>query len=153
MKMRLERAFLLDELRRRMEPNIDASDGSGDEGMQTPPPDRPYRDKRRRQQSSAQPGQASASNHAFQSVSYQPAGTRPSSSANPSAGTPLASGAVAGGATAAADDGRYGGFPGEAAPPPVGSPYDAPPTGLPSNSNGTGGADEDERGGFTAVNQ
>ena len=35
MKMRLERAFLLDELRRRMEYNADGSDGSGEEGMAT----------------------------------------------------------------------------------------------------------------------
>jgi hypothetical protein len=35
MKMRLERAFLLDELRRRMEHNVDGSEGSADEGMAT----------------------------------------------------------------------------------------------------------------------
>ena len=35
MKMRLERAFLLDELRRRMEHNVDGSEGSGDEGINT----------------------------------------------------------------------------------------------------------------------
>lgn len=55
MKMRLERAFLLDELRRRMDVNVDGSDGSGDEGMATPPQDRPHRDKRRRQHGNAQP--------------------------------------------------------------------------------------------------
>ena len=35
MKMRLERAFLLDELRKRMDYNVDGSDGSGQEGMAT----------------------------------------------------------------------------------------------------------------------
>lgn len=35
MKMRLERAFLLDELRKRMEYNVDGSEGSGQEGMTT----------------------------------------------------------------------------------------------------------------------
>lgn len=35
MKMRLERAFLLDELRKRMEYNVDDSEGSGEEMMAT----------------------------------------------------------------------------------------------------------------------
>ena len=35
MKMRLERAFLLDELRKRMEHNGDGSEGSGEDGMTT----------------------------------------------------------------------------------------------------------------------
>lgn len=35
MKMRLERAFLLDELRKRMEHNVDGSEGSGEEGVGT----------------------------------------------------------------------------------------------------------------------
>ena len=35
MKMRLERAYLLDELRKRMEYNVDDSEGSGDEAMAT----------------------------------------------------------------------------------------------------------------------
>ena len=35
MKMRLERAFLLDELRKRMDYNPDGSEASGDEGMTT----------------------------------------------------------------------------------------------------------------------
>lgn len=35
MKMRLERAFLLDEMRKRMEPNVDGSEPSGDEGTTT----------------------------------------------------------------------------------------------------------------------
>ncbi|KAK4962949.1 hypothetical protein LTR10_000576 [Elasticomyces elasticus] len=50
MKMRLERAFLLEQLGKRMEGNVDGSEGSGDEVMaaQEPPPERPLRDKRRR---------------------------------------------------------------------------------------------------------
>ncbi|KAI6808942.1 hypothetical protein KC366_g13294 [Hortaea werneckii] len=48
MKMRLERAFLLDELRKRMDQNIDGSEASEDERTASPPPDRPHRDKRRR---------------------------------------------------------------------------------------------------------
>ncbi|KAK3676248.1 hypothetical protein LTR78_003998 [Recurvomyces mirabilis] len=48
MKMRLERAFLLEQLSKRMEPNVDGSEGSGDEGvLATPPLERPHRDKRR----------------------------------------------------------------------------------------------------------
>lgn len=35
MKMRLERAFLLDELRKRMDPETVDSEGSGDEGVET----------------------------------------------------------------------------------------------------------------------
>lgn len=35
MKMRLERAFLLDQLSKRMEHNPDGSEGSADEGMAT----------------------------------------------------------------------------------------------------------------------
>ena len=35
MKMRLERAFLLDELRKRMDHNVDGSEGSGEEGIMT----------------------------------------------------------------------------------------------------------------------
>lgn len=49
MKMRLERAFLLDELRRRTDVDIEGSEGSGDDGMATPPQDRPHRDKRKKQ--------------------------------------------------------------------------------------------------------
>ncbi|KAK4561808.1 hypothetical protein LTR86_004487 [Recurvomyces mirabilis] len=77
MKMRLERAFLLEQLSKRMEPNVDGSEGSGDEGvlatvsavavasagagaqaldgtamligfLRQPPLERPHRDKRRR---------------------------------------------------------------------------------------------------------
>ena len=35
LKMRLERAFLLDELRRRMDVNVDGSEASGEEGLAT----------------------------------------------------------------------------------------------------------------------
>lgn len=35
MKMRLERAYLLDELRKRMEANVDESEGSGEEALAT----------------------------------------------------------------------------------------------------------------------
>ena len=35
MKMRLERAFLLEQLSKRMEHNVDGSEGSGEEGMAT----------------------------------------------------------------------------------------------------------------------
>lgn len=35
MKMRLERAFLLDEMRKRMDTNVDESEGSGEDGMAT----------------------------------------------------------------------------------------------------------------------
>lgn len=35
LKMRLERAFLLDELRKRMQHNVDGSDGSGSDGAVT----------------------------------------------------------------------------------------------------------------------
>ncbi|KAK5130129.1 hypothetical protein LTR08_002469 [Meristemomyces frigidus] len=70
MKMRLERAFLLEQLSKRMEHNVDGSEGSADEGLATvsapvslssvghirakteqqqPPPDRPHRDRRRTQ--------------------------------------------------------------------------------------------------------
>nr|POE52318.1 hypothetical protein CFP56_70237 [Quercus suber] len=53
MKLRLERAFLLEQLSKRMDPNVDGSEGSGDDGMATPPPDRPHRDKRKRPSASA----------------------------------------------------------------------------------------------------
>lgn len=43
MKMRLERAFLLDELRKRMEHNVDGSEGSGEDGMATVRFNRPPR--------------------------------------------------------------------------------------------------------------
>ena len=62
MKMRLERAFLLDELRRRMDHKVDDSEGSGEEAMATPPPDRPHRDKRRRH-TPTQSANASPSSH------------------------------------------------------------------------------------------
>ncbi|KAM0716507.1 hypothetical protein Q7P37_007952 [Cladosporium fusiforme] len=56
MKMRLERAFLLEQLSKRVEPNIEGSDASDDEGaVGTPPADRPHRDKRRRTQHDEDP--------------------------------------------------------------------------------------------------
>ncbi|KAK3066679.1 hypothetical protein LTR53_016874 [Teratosphaeriaceae sp. CCFEE 6253] len=66
MKMRLERAFLLEQLSRRMEVNVDGSEGSGDEGLATggktrePPPERPHRDKRRRHERPLAPQQGSS---------------------------------------------------------------------------------------------
>ncbi|RMY88941.1 hypothetical protein D0861_04545 [Hortaea werneckii] len=57
MKMRLERAFLLDELRKRMDQNIDGSEASEDERTASPPPDRPHRDKRRRHANPEPPAQ------------------------------------------------------------------------------------------------
>ncbi|CAK4020167.1 Hypothetical predicted protein [Lecanosticta acicola] len=131
MKMRLERAFLLDELRKRMDVNVDGSDGSGDEEMERPPPDRPHRDKRRRQPAS-QPAVPSTST--FQATAYTPSAHRTTS--DPS----LA--AIPGGrAPSTADDGRYAqmdqGTPqasGGPAPLPHGSPYGQPPTGLPGGT-------------------
>jgi len=35
MKMRLERAFLLEQLSKRVEPNVEGSEASGDEGVGT----------------------------------------------------------------------------------------------------------------------
>lgn len=148
MKMRLERAFLLDELRKRMEYNVDGSEGSGDEEMERPPPDRPHRDKRRRQPA---PQAAAPSAGAFQiAPSAQRTGSDPNLSAIP------------GGAAAAPDDGRYAqGEPATSrassgpAPLPHGSPYGHPPTGLPSGTpHGQNGANHDhdaeERGGMSA---
>lgn len=128
MKMRLERAFLLDELRKRAEPNIDGSDGSGDEGMQTPPPDRPYRDKRRRQQSSSHGPGAAAPSNTFQHVQYAPPG--------------------ADGRFAYVDPAPARTLPSQGSAPalPHGSPYGPPPTGIPSGTSQANG----EAGGETA---
>ncbi|PIA94936.1 hypothetical protein CB0940_08280 [Cercospora beticola] len=128
MKMRLERAFLLDELRKRAEPNIDGSDGSGDEGMQTPPPDRPYRDKRRRQQSSSHGQGAAAPSNTFQHVQYAPPG--------------------ADGRFAYVDPAPARTLPSQGSAPalPHGSPYGPPPTGIPSGTSQANG----EAGGETA---
>lgn len=139
MKMRLERAFLLDELRKRMDVNIDGSDGSGDEELERPPPDRPHRDKRRRQQA---PQPTAPSTGTFQA--YAPAQQRTGS--DPSLAT------IPGGAGPVADDGRYAHMePGTpqasgSAPLPHGSPYGQPPTGMPSGAvHHTNGASyEDE---------
>lgn len=139
MKMRLERAFLLDELRKRTDTNVDGSDGSGDEGMQTPPPDRPYRDKRRRQQSGSHGhGATAAPANTFQQIQYAP----------PAAQTPSGTGVtlVPGPdnqmvpANAKLSDGRYvyvdpaRTLPSQAPALPHGSPYGPVPTGLPSGA-------------------
>lgn len=147
MKMRLERAFLLDELRKRMEHNVDGSEGSGDDGLATPPPDRPYRDKRRRQQSATHGSTAPPAN-----TFHSGGGDGGSAPLHPgSNGQMVASNAVN-------DDGRYtwvepsgatapSTAPGLAPALPHGSPYAPPPTGMPSGVNGTNG--ENERDGRT----
>lgn len=147
MKMRLERAFLLDELRKRMDYNVDGSDGSGEEGMATPPPDRPHRDKRRRQNPAPATGAATST---FQATAYTPSGQRTS---EPGAGatTPMAPGNQM-----MHDEGRYGHVdpsqqvPSQPSALPHGSPYGPPPTGVPSgppagNANGGSYEDRDER--------
>ncbi|KAK5174619.1 uncharacterized protein LTR77_001700 [Saxophila tyrrhenica] len=81
MKMRLQRAYLLDHLRKMMEhtTNVEGSEGSADEGMNTPPVDRPHRDKRRRHlpptPSAPQPA---ASSHAHQPAPFAPPARVPS---------------------------------------------------------------------------
>lgn len=147
MKMRLERAFLLDELRKRMDYNVDGSEGSGDEGIQTPPQDRPYRDKRRRQQSGAAQGGSAGT---FQTVQYQPgpSSTRPSSGAGPAPALVQGPGGRLFEANAV-DQANRPIYVEEYTAPPLGhgSPYGPPPTGLPSNAppaNGTDG-ERDER--------
>ncbi|RMY65618.1 hypothetical protein D0863_09003 [Hortaea werneckii] len=70
MKMRLERAFLLDELRKRMDQNIDGSEASEDERTASPPPDRPHRDKRRRHANPEPP--AAQPQHPSNSTSHPP---------------------------------------------------------------------------------
>jgi hypothetical protein len=146
MKMRLERAFLLDELRKRMDINVDGSEGSGEEGMATPPPDRPHRDKRRRP-TSGHPGNSAPPNNTFQPSAYTPSGSR-----HPS--DPNIANSMAGQSN---DDNRHGHLESSRAnqPPPLqhGSPYGAPPAGLPSSArtggvNGTnneGGSDSADR--------
>ncbi|GIZ45193.1 hypothetical protein CKM354_000837300 [Cercospora kikuchii] len=158
MKMRLERAFLLDELRKRAEPNIDGSDGSGDEGMQTPPPDRPYRDKRRRQQSSSHGPGAAAPSNTFQHVQYAPPGAGMSTEPQTTAPTPLVQGPNGQmvHANAMLEDGRFAyvdpaparTLPSQGSAPalPHGSPYGPPPTGIPSGTSQANG----EAGGETA---
>ncbi|CZT14166.1 uncharacterized protein RCC_00139 [Ramularia collo-cygni] len=144
MKMRLERAFLLDELRRRMDTNIDGSDGSGEEGMATPPPDRPHRDKRRRPTSGNANGNQQTG---FAQPPQQPGPQQytPSQSRNPSDPNVGSAQLVPGPGNSmvppnmVTDDGRY--FYSEQqqrqAPPPMphGSPYGPPSNGLP-NSGG-----------------
>ncbi|KAI6830052.1 hypothetical protein KC340_g8913 [Hortaea werneckii] len=176
MKMRLERAFLLDELRKRMDQNIDGSEASEDERTASPPPDRPHRDKRRRHanpepqaqpqhppNSTSHPSQPhrSPSDH----VSSRAQGAHPS---NHSAPPPETSEEHSN----PANPGRSHKEPTPQYPPlGHGSPYGAAPTGVPGSStaptaqtNGTGeeyeGREGDDavgggRGGggsFTAVN-
>lgn len=129
--MRLERAFLLDELRKRMEYNVDGSDGSGEEGMATPPPDRPHRDKRRRQQPASSTGPPTST---FQATAYTPSGPGTSEPVG-GATTPMPS---VHGNQMVHEDARYGQvdpsqqLPSQPAALPHGSPYDPPPTGVPS---------------------
>ncbi|KAL9531868.1 hypothetical protein SMMN14_04375 [Sphaerulina musiva] len=145
MKMRLERAFLLDELRKRTDHNIDGSDGSGDDGMATPPPDRPYRDKRRRQQSSSH-GQAGPSQSTFQHVQYAPPSTNGPSESRASSSMPMVYGpsGQAVSTNAVLQDGSHAFV--QQQPPqnsqtpalPHTSPYGPPPTGIPGSSRANG---------------
>lgn len=155
MKMRLERAFLLDELRKRMDHNVDDTDGSGDEGMVTPPTDRPHRDKRRRPHQ-GQPAAPSAGPPAntFQIAAHSPSAQRTASDPNgnlvPGPGGHMVA------ANLVTEDGRYiyvdptqqPATHAAAAPPsqppalPHGSPYGPPPTGMPGVS-ATNGMDID----------
>ncbi|KAK1053630.1 hypothetical protein LTR12_017184 [Friedmanniomyces endolithicus] len=67
MKMRLERAFLLEQLSKRMDVNVDGSEGSGDEGPAVePPPERPHRDKRRRPERPLAPHHHPSTSHSHQ---------------------------------------------------------------------------------------
>ncbi|TKA40505.1 hypothetical protein B0A54_08962 [Friedmanniomyces endolithicus] len=67
MKMRLERAFLLEQLSKRMDVNVDGSVGSGDEGPAVePPPERPHRDKRRRPDRPLAPHHHPSNSHSHQ---------------------------------------------------------------------------------------
>ncbi|KAM3416440.1 hypothetical protein BST61_g8035 [Cercospora zeina] len=157
MKMRLERAFLLDELRKRAEPNIDGSDGSGDEGMQTPPPDRPYRDKRRRQQSSSHGQPAAAPANTFQHVQYAPPTTSAPAESRATGSMPLVPGPNGQlvPANTMLEDGRYAyvdpasarTLPSQGSAPalPRGSPYGPPPTGVPSGASQPNGEAEQEK--------
>ncbi|KAK0366998.1 hypothetical protein LTR02_003508 [Friedmanniomyces endolithicus] len=67
MKMRLERAFLLEQLSKRMNVNVDGSEGSADEGPAAdPPPERPHRDKRRRPDRPLAPHHHPSNSHSHQ---------------------------------------------------------------------------------------
>lgn len=152
MKMRLERAFLLDELRKRMDVNVEGSEASADEGMATPPPDRPHRDKRRR------PNHVSSHAHSTlptSQPSFAAAPTSRNSDPHAAAGTPLATapGGQPGAANTVTEDSRYTFVDNSGLPPSQpsvlsqGSPYGLPPGGpgkTPSHSNGLNGVDERE---------
>lgn len=72
MKLRLERAFLLEQLSKRMDPDVDASDNSADDGMATPPPDRPHRDKRKRASTNPRvPSLGQQPSHGYSGLEYQ----------------------------------------------------------------------------------
>ncbi|KAK0255153.1 hypothetical protein B0A54_16295 [Friedmanniomyces endolithicus] len=67
MKMRLERAFLLEQLSKRMDVNVDGSEGSADEvPAAEPPPERPHRDKRRRPDRPLAPHHHPSNSHSHQ---------------------------------------------------------------------------------------
>ncbi|EME45710.1 hypothetical protein DOTSEDRAFT_71416 [Dothistroma septosporum NZE10] len=167
MKMRLERAFLLDELRKRMDVNVEQSEDSGDETMNTPPPDRPHRDKRRRQQST-QPNAGIVLGHTalntFHASEYTPQAQRSASTSNAGQATiqmaPGPNGALVA-QHSQPDDASYHDHPSgpAAAAIPRGSPYGPPPTGLPSGANGHENGNGEARsegagggGGFAAIN-
>jgi hypothetical protein len=142
MKMRLERAFLLDELRKRMDTNVDGSEGSGEEGMATPPPDRPHRDKRRRP-TSDRPGAAAPSN-TFQTSGYTPSASRHPSDPNIAAASGTGNNANEENRRDHPESSR------SAQPPPLqhGNPYDAPSSARSGAVNGTkteGGNDREDR--------
>nr|POE79923.1 lipase 2 [Quercus suber] len=72
MKLRLERAFLLEQLSKRMDPNVDGSEGSGDDGLATPPTDRPHRDKRKRPSTNpAAPTPSSQPSQSYSGMEYR----------------------------------------------------------------------------------
>ncbi|KAK5127907.1 hypothetical protein LTR85_005024 [Meristemomyces frigidus] len=159
MKMRLERAFLLEQLSKRMENNVDDSEGSADDGMATPPPDRPHRDKRRRHGMPSGAPESIQPAHPTHASPYGPAQTPQlqRGPSDPAANPPMVQGP--GGfpirANALTADGQYIYVPAEhphtqtpaypmpQAPLPHGSPY-GPPIGVPgaaTHMNGMGGMD------------
>ncbi|KAK4541307.1 hypothetical protein LTR36_008065 [Oleoguttula mirabilis] len=147
MKMRLERAFLLEQLSKRMEHNVDDSEGSADEGMATPPPDRPHRDKRRRHGMPPGAPDSSQPSHPTHASPYGPQQTPQlqRGPSDPAGNPPMVQGP--GGfpirANALTSDGQYiyvppaehaqsqaPAYPMPPAPLPHGSPY-GPPIGVP----------------------
>ncbi|TKA29855.1 hypothetical protein B0A50_03219 [Salinomyces thailandicus] len=169
MKMRLERAFLLDELRKRMDQNVDGSEASEDERMVSPPPDRPHRDKRRRH--GVAPSEQPPPTH---QSPYGPASGAPPFQRTPSDHSrapqiPAGSGGHSTQTNAGPQDGHYSYAPSNEQAPPQstphypplghGSPYGAP-VGVPGAPHTNGDehpqrpdADSSGAGGFTAVNQ